>query len=234
MSGENDLGAVITRRILHLALGLIVVYYFFPPRVFGLHRDLLVIFLFIVIPVCIEYYRLSSGKLFFGLRKYEKGKVASYLWFTTGAVILLILFPQQIAAPCILGAAIGDVVLGTTRTFRRRYSFSITYIVLLIIFLIFKYEIVLAIVAAGIALISESMEIRVTSRFRPSLFYSRSKRKVSPYRNFFTILLKTDDDFMMQIVPAVFLTVVFFILGDAYLPPEILHVHQDLARILTL
>jgi hypothetical protein len=158
--------------------------------------------------------------------------VASYVWFTTGAVLLIAFFPQQIAAPCIIGAAIGDPLLGMTRKFRRRYTFSITYIALLAVFIIFQYRLELAVLAAGIMMVSESLEIRVKWQLRPTLFYSRSKKKVSHYRNFFEVLFKTDDDFMMQIVPAVALAVIFLLIGWNHLPPELIQESSEIARIL--
>ncbi|UCH87923.1 MAG: hypothetical protein JSV49_06540 [Thermoplasmata archaeon] len=206
-----------------------LIYYMFPEYVFGYPTLLFLFIFFVVLPIIIEIIRLKKNIRIFGLREHEQHHVASYVWFTCGAVLLIALFPQQIAAPCILGAAIGDVVLGVTRDLRRRYTFSFTFLILLLIFLIFMYNMILAIVAAGIILVSESVEFRIKSQLKPQLFYSRSKKRVSKYRKFFEIIFKTDDDFMMQVIPAISLAVIYFIFGWHYMPPELIHESPTIA-----
>jgi dolichol kinase len=145
------------------------------------------------------------------LREYERGRVASYLWFTVGATLLIVFFPQQIAAPCILATAVGDPALGVTKKLRRRYTFSIALLLCFLVFFAFKYWLLVAIFAAGATFIAQFIEFKVQWRVRRSLFWSRSKHEVSPYQKYFDILFKTDDDFMMQIIPAVVLFVLFLI-----------------------
>lgn len=234
MDSDN---AVVFRRFMHFSMGLILFYYLLPDLILGIPKNYCFVGLFIILPIVIEILRLSSGKSIFGLREHEKDHVASYVWFTSGAVILLIFFPQQIAAPCILGASIGDPILGITRNLRRRYTFSITYIILFLIFMVFHYydtlvNFIIAGIASGILLISESLEFRIKWELKPHLFYSRSKKTISRNKRFFEFLFKTDDDFIMQIVTAVSLLIIYTIIGWHYMPPELLHVSPTIAGLL--
>jgi dolichol kinase len=230
MTEADDSDQIVVRRLLHLSLGLILVYYLFPKLIFGVPKEWYVVILFMVLPITLEIIRILTKGTFYGMRKHEKGHVASYVWFTSGAVILIVLFPQSIAAPCILAAAIGDPVLGATRDLRRRHTFSITYMVIFLIFYLFHYHLVIGFVAAGIVLISESVEFRIKWQLRPHLFYSRSQKKVSRYKRFFEVLFRTDDDFMMQIIPALSLLVIFTLIGWQYMPPELIHIDPEIAR----
>jgi hypothetical protein len=162
------------------------------------------------------------------LREYERSRIASYLWFTVGATILIVFFPQQIAAPCILATAVGDPALGVTKKFRRRYTFSIAIIICFLVFLAFKYQLLVAILAAGITFIAQFIEFRIQWRVRRSLFWSRSKHEVSKYQKYFDFLFKTDDDFMMQIIPALTLLFLFLIHPD-FMPDPLIEPLEQLA-----
>ena len=205
-----------TRRALHVALGTVIIYYLVPPIMFkigpySLSRDIVLILLYLI-PLGNEIQRHIRGTTFFLLREHEKTRVASYLWFATGAVALILLFPQYIAAPCIIATAIGDPVMGETRHFRRRYTFSIAFLVCILAFLIFQYPLPLTLFAGAVTFMAESIEFKIEWKLRSTLFYSRSKQSVSKYKRFFGHFLKTDDDFVMQIIPAMTLMLTFFIL----------------------
>jgi hypothetical protein len=231
MSEVENLKGVVVRRILHASLGLILLYYLFPDKVYGIPKYFLIIILFIILPLTIDLIRLSRKKLVLGLREHERERIASYVWFTSGAVLLIIFFPQQIAAPCILAAAIGDPMLGITRNLRRRYTFTINYLIIFFIFFLFLYPLYLIVLfAAGVVLVSEAVEFRVQWRLRGHLFYSRSKDTVSKYNKFFEFLFKTDDDFMMQVIPAVILFLVFNLIPIG-MPPELIHMDPEIVRI---
>ena len=200
------------RRFLHMAFGAVIIYYLFPKTLFG-HPAWLYLVVFISLPsIIIELLRVKSRRIFFGLRDHERNHLASYFWFVNGAVILIILFPQYIAAPCILATAIGDPVIGETRPFRRRLAFTIGVLICFLMFVIFRYPLLLAIIASAAAFIAESINIQVSWEFRNELFYSRSKKKVSKYKDWFDFIFRTDDDFMMQIIPAIviYFAVLFF------------------------
>jgi hypothetical protein len=209
------------RRIFHLLFALAILYYLLPPTIFGFPTYLIFVILFVILPLSIETLRLKTKVLFLGLHDSEKDHIASYVWFTIGATILVLFFPQQIAAPCIVATAIGDPVLGLTKRYRRRFMLSVPFLVILIVFLIFDYSILLAIIAAGITLIAESFEFKVRMKLRPNIFWSRSKKKFSIYRYYFNFLFRTDDDFMMQIIPAVILSILFLIFPELF-PQKVL------------
>jgi dolichol kinase len=186
----------------------------------------------------IESVRLKYGVVFLGLREHERHRVASYLWFTSGAVLLIAVFPQQIAVPCILAAAIGDPVIGETRRFRRRFAFSLGFLSCFLIFLLFGYPILLAVIAGGVTFIAESFEIEVQWGLREDLFKSRSRGRVSKYRKLFDLVFKTDDDFVMQVVPAIIIGIVVmagvtYSLHWLYLPEPLITPLKELEQLVT-
>jgi hypothetical protein len=210
-----------TRKILHLLFALVIVYYLLPSTIFQVPTYFIVVILFIILPFTIETYRLRKGIIFSGLHEHEKDHVASYAWFTLGATVLLLFFPQQIAAPCIVATALGDPVIGMTKKYRRRIMVSITYLICLMVFILFRYYIVVALFAAGVCIIAESFEFRIRVRLRPNLFWSRSRKKLSSFKSFFDFIFRTDDDFMMQIIPAVTLAILFLVFPQL-MPDKIL------------
>lgn len=213
---------IFLRRVFHLLFALVIVYYLFPDTLFGIPIYIYLVIIIFIVPLCIETYRLNKGFLFTGLHEHEKNHVASYLWFTSGSTFLIIFFPQQIAAPCIVATALGDPIIGLTKPYRRRFMVSITFLICLTVFILFKYEILLAFFAAAVAFIAESFEFKIRMRLRPNLFWSRSKKRLSNYRKFFNFLFRTDDDFIMQLLPAVVLFIVFLIFPNL-MPPKLLH-----------
>jgi hypothetical protein len=206
MTSNNNLmeKGLFFRRVFHLLFALVIIYYLFPKTLFGIPMYIYFIILFFILPLLIETIRLKKGLLFPGLHEHERNHVASYLWFSFGATILILFFPQQIAAPCIVATALGDPVIGMTKPYRRRFMVSI------------------AIFAAGVTFIAESFEFKIRVRLRPNLFWSRSKKKLSGIQSFFDFLFRTDDDFIMQIIPAVVLYLLFLILPNLA-PPQLLH-----------
>jgi hypothetical protein len=201
-------------------MGAILVVYLMPDTIFGVPSWIYLVILFVGIPIIIETVRLQKGTILLGMRAYERGRVASYMWFTIGAAILILFFPQQVAAPCILATAFGDPAIGITKDMRRRYTFSIAIILLVLIFIIFKYPILLAIFAAGVTFVAQFIEFKIQWHVRKSLFWSRSKHEVWKYNRYFDALFKTDDDFMMQMIPAVVLFILFTFVPE--LMPEVL------------
>jgi hypothetical protein len=218
---KNEKGILI-RRFFHILFALVLIYYLIPRTIVGYPTYIFLVIFIFILPLCIEVIRLNKGVIFTGLHEHEKDHIASYLWFTTGATVLIIFFPQQIAAPCIIATALGDPVIGMTKPYRRRYMVSISFLICLMIFIIFKYELILAIFAATVTFIAESFEFKIRIRLRPNIFWSRSKRQFSGYKRFFDFLFRTDDDFIMQIIPAIILSIVFLIF-PALMPPELLH-----------
>ena len=218
---EKDKGWFI-RKMFHLLFALIIFYYFFPKTIFGMPMYLFLVIIFLFMPLTIEIIRLKSNMVFLGLHEHERDHIASYVWFSIGAILLILFFPQQIAAPCIVATALGDPVIGLTKPLRRRFIVSIAFLICLAVFLIFKYILILALFGAAIAIIAESFEFKVRIRLRPNIFWSRSKKRFSYYKSFFYFLFRTDDDFIMQIIPAIVLLIIYSIFPE-FLPPTLLH-----------
>ncbi len=66
----------------------------------------------------LEAVRMRGGirsEHFFGLREYERTRVSGYVYFGMASVVLLTLVPQPLAIPCLVGAALGDPLLGELR-----------------------------------------------------------------------------------------------------------------------
>jgi dolichol kinase len=104
------------RRGFHMLSSLFVVYYWLPPYLdpVALTRDQVAL-LGLFVLTSFEAYRIHRGWLFFGLRDYEKRRVAGYYWGAFGYVIALLLFPQRFAMITILGTTLTDPVLGELR-----------------------------------------------------------------------------------------------------------------------
>jgi hypothetical protein len=90
------------------------------------------------------------------------------------------------------------------------------------VFILFRYYIIVALFAAAVTVIAESFEFKIRIRLRPNLFWSRSRKKLSSFKSFFDFIFRTDDDFMMQIIPAVTLVILFFVFPDL-MPEKILY-----------
>lgn len=169
------------RRANHTGGAGLILYYLIPEKLFfGISRIILPILL-ICIPVATELNRLLRKRDFIGLQKREKGKLASYFWFALGSAILLIFFPQEIAAPCIVTAALVDPLIGELRKFRKVITIAIGIIASFLIFSVFDYSISLAVVGAVIGVVVE-------------------------YPNFKNF----DDDLLMQLIPAIIILIIIY------------------------
>ena len=106
----------IYRRFNHTVAACFVIYFLFPQEIMGLDRIYLVILLWIII-LGIEYLRLNKNLNMFGMRDYEKDRVAGFVWFASGTFIILGFyemgaFPQSLAIATIIMAAYTDPVIG--------------------------------------------------------------------------------------------------------------------------
>ena len=168
------------RRTNHALGSLIVVYYLLPAEIcFYIKRETLAL-IFLFIPLTIEIRRRYRKALFVGLREHEKNRIASYVWFASTAVMLLLVFPQQIAAPLIIIVAFSDPVIGELKRFGFWYSKAGGVIVSFTIFLIFHYSPHLAVFGAALSVIGEHPKHRFI-----------------------------DDDFLMPMVAAVGLGIIY-------------------------
>ena len=106
----------IYRRFNHTVAACFVIYFLFPQKIMGLDRIYLVILLWIII-LGIEYLRLNKNLNMFGMRDYERDRVAGFVWFASGTFIILGFyemgaFPQSLAIATIIMAAYTDPVIG--------------------------------------------------------------------------------------------------------------------------
>jgi len=106
----------LARRGFHSLSSLFVVYYWLPDYLEPLQLtrgQVAVMGIFLL--AAFEAYRIHRGWLFFGLRDYEKKRVAGYFWGALGYVIALLFFEERFAMLTILGTTLGDPVLGEMR-----------------------------------------------------------------------------------------------------------------------
>lgn len=202
-------GTNIIRRIFHVVASLAVIYYFFGDTFLGIPKDILIFLSLSVIPLTIEIIRLKFDLRLLGIRDHEKTQIASYVWFTHGSLLLILITPQQIAAPVILAASIGDPIIGEIRRFRRSIAFSVGILICVVVFIIFRYPFPFAIFAGVVCFLSEATEFGFRWSLRPDLFYSRHLHKESWLVRFSSFVTKTDDDFTMQFFPGLVLLIIY-------------------------
>jgi dolichol kinase len=178
------------RRVFHTFAASFLIYYILPDEgwLFVLKRCTIICILLGLIIV--EYYRIRGDIKnihFFGLRGYEKHRPAGYLFFGAGTVVLFLFFPQQIVIPCLLCAAFIDPLMGEIRFHFGKYNAILAgFVVSLFFFSITWYRAewwVIAIVAAAggtVVAFSEAKKLRYI-----------------------------DDDFLIQILPAVLLLIIW-------------------------
>jgi dolichol kinase len=150
--------------MVHVSCSCVVVYYLFPDNILLIRAVKVALLLATFITAsCIEIIRLK-GKLnkafMFPFRKYETYRVGAHIWLGSSVILLLLLFPQQIAAPCILSVCFADPVIGELRDRKRVIASIAGFAICLGIFLMFEYSLYLALLAACLAVIAESIRLR--------------------------------------------------------------------------
>ena len=180
----------IQRRLLHFAGSLFITYYFIPDFLpYAIHKTWILIVILLLVG-SIEWYRTYSNKIHKIdplLREYERIRPASYSYFSLGAIILLAYFPQYIAIPSILSAAICDPIIGIMKQQnKKRFGFMIGFFISFLFFYfcwqgtIFWITIIASLLGAASVIFAEQASN-----------------------------LWVDDDLLMQIIPAI---VLFFFL----------------------
>ncbi len=194
------------RRVFH-AFGACFLFYYLLPDVDWINLlKFWVPFLILVSLVIVEFLRIKgmvSSNHFFGLRMYERTRVGSYLFFGVALVTLLLFFPQQIAIPCILCASIGDPVIGEMRSrFGRKSAYVVGFFVCMLFFVVAWYK----------ADFGVMFFVSIVGAF--GAVAGEAKK-----------LWWIDDDFMIQMVPAILLLIIW--LSASYvgfsLPGEIIY-----------
>ncbi len=196
------------RRVFHTFGASFVVYYMLPDDIEWIaFLKMWVPISVLVLAFILEIARIRGGissSHFFGLRMYERNRVGSYLFFAVGIVILLYFFPQQIAVPCILCACLADPLIGETRyRFGKKEAYVIGFLVCLLLFVVTWYKANLWVMMAA-------------------SFIGASGAVLGESTNIWWL----DDDFMIQLVPALLLLVFligFEAMGITTLPDPVIY-----------
>jgi dolichol kinase len=183
----------VQRRVLHVAGGLFVGYYVIPDPLLYSFSKQWILFIIGLIVLFIEIYRQKTKKptcLEPLLREYEESRPASFSYFAIGSVLLLYVFPQYITIPCILSTAICDPLIGIMKQKNKR---KIGYIIGFFVSFIFF----------SITWLTTTVWILCTASLIGSSGISIAEYIANPI---------LDDDFLMQVLPALFLSVLSYIL----------------------
>ncbi len=185
------------RRVFHTFGSSFILYYILPnPNWINLLDWINILKIWIpisivIIIVLLEILRLK-GKInsdhFFGLRKYEKKRAGSYVFFAVAILILFLFFPQQISIPCILCACLADPIIGEIKyRFGAKQAYIIGFIICMFFFIITWYKadfnlmILVSIIGSIGAIVGEA-------------------------KKFWWL----DDDFMIQMLPAFLILIIWF------------------------
>jgi dolichol kinase len=192
------------RRVFHTFAASFLFYYLLPDEEWINFGKIVLPIIIVVCMVVVEYQRLRGDldhQRFFGLRNYEKKRPASYLYFGFGVLSLFLLFPQQIAIPCVLCASFTDPIIGESRYyFGKKPAYAIGFIISMFFFLVTWHQadwwvlIFVSLLGATGALVGEAKKLNLV-----------------------------DDDFMIQMLPAVLLLLMWqgcVFLGVNILPPK--------------
>ena len=144
----------------------------------------------LVIIIFLEILRIK-GKVnsdhFFGLRMYEKKRCWKLRIFCCCNTYFILFFPQQIAIPCILCACLADPIMGEIRhRFGEKHDI-VGFLVCMIFFMVTWYKADIRLMLFASVIGATGAVIGETKKFK-----------------------WLDDDFMIQIVPAVLLLIVWF------------------------
>jgi len=188
---------VLVRRFFHALVALAPIYYLLPvdlPYV-GFRRWVLLI-IFIAAIFAFEGIRLWKKFTFLGLRPHEKDRLASHAWAAAGLVIVLWLFPHDIASAAIVGWALVDPLLGELRTLKLKsrsvivLSAAVYFGLALLMFLLWDERtaaeaLVLSAVGMAVAIPAECVKVRYV-----------------------------DDDFMMSVLPALAMLALALVIAE--------------------
>ena len=186
------------RRSAHIFATTFISYYFLPDSGYiGILKRIIVLSLLIIF-IVFDIARLKRKRYkLTGLRDYEENRIGSYVYFGIGTSILLLLFPQQIAIPCIVSAALADPVAGELRKINLKLSYLIVFMLSFFIFystwLTSPYAILISVISSLSLMLSELKKFRYL-----------------------------DDDLLMQIVPALTILIFYLVLGKEIMPREII------------
>jgi dolichol kinase len=194
------------RRVFHTFAASFLFYYLLPDEEWINLGKIIIPIIIVLCMITVEYRRIRGTldhQRFFGLRNYERKRPAGYLYFGVAVLLLFLLFPQQIAIPCLLCASFTDPIIGESRYyFGKKRAYVIGFVISVFFFLVTWYRadwwilILVPLIGATGALIGEVMKLELV-----------------------------DDDFMIQMLPAVLLLLMWqvcILLGVNILPQKMI------------
>jgi len=194
------------RRVFHTFASSFLIYYLLPDDPLITTLKTLIAVGIVVFVIILEYLRIKGilhSSNFFGLRIYEEKRPASYVYFGVALLILLVFFPQQIAIPCILCACFSDPIIGEIRhRFGKKEAYIGGFLICMFCFLITWHTVDISILL-------------------PISILGASAAVIGEAKKFWLI----DDDFMIQMLPAVILFLLWQVLlfgGMDILPAELI------------
>lgn len=176
----------VSRRIIHVLMAGSLLFYFVPdplpllgiPRAYGA----LALAGFVT---AVEAWRLHAGVRVALMRDYEMERPAAYYWLGLGCCIALVFFPPRFAILTILGVCLADPAIGIVRgTSAKRWATAAGFAVWMAAAIVACILLALP-VAIGLLVLGAAAAVSVEPIRMPFL----------------------DDDFTMNIVPLVLLTV---------------------------
>jgi len=194
------------RRVFHTFAASFLIYYMLPDDLWITLLKILIAVGIVLFVIIVEYLRIKGilhSSNFFGLRIYEEKRPASYVYFGVALLILLVFFPQQIAIPCILCACFSDPIIGEIRhRFGKKEAYIGGFLICMFCFLITWHTVDISILL-------------------PISILGASAAVIGEAKKFWLI----DDDFMIQMLPAVILFLLWQVLlfgGMDILPAELI------------
>jgi len=194
------------RRVFHTFAASFLIYYLLPDDPWITTLKTLIAFGIVVFVITLEYLRIKGiirSSNFFGLRTYEEKRPASYVYFGVALLILLVFFPQQIAIPCILCACFSDPIMGEIRhRLGKKEAYIGGFLICMFFFFITWHTVDVSILIL-ISILGASAAV------------------IGEVKKFWLI----DDDFMIQMLPAVILFSLWQVLlfgGIDILPAELI------------
>jgi hypothetical protein len=112
---DESAGDAVSRRVVHVAGALVLVYYPMPVDFFVVVPKEVALLLALAAMFALEIARLGFHAELPTIRGYEARRPASYLFYSVALVAAILLFPPPIAVAVILGTAIVDPLAGEMR-----------------------------------------------------------------------------------------------------------------------
>lgn len=178
------------RRIFHLCAPLFLVYYLIPKDTWGLglsrEESLIIVFFLVMI---FEAIRLGTGRVFFGIREYERTRPSAFAWAAIAITMAFLFFPPIFVICAVVGMGWTDPLIGELRRhWKRAYPIlPMTVYFLIIIGCLTLFSDIPLLVQLFLASLTTTVAILVEY---PQFKY-------------------VDDDFLMLVIPLMVLTCVY-------------------------